>query len=302
MAKIVLAGGSGFLGQILSAHFLSKNNEVIILTRHIKKFPFNVKQILWDGKNLGPWVNQLENSTVLINLTGKSVNCRYNQKNKKEILLSRLQSTQVLGDAIRLLQQPPPLWINAASATIYRHAEDRPQDEYTGELGIGFSVNVCQQWEQLFFTQNTPNTRKIGLRLAIVLGKNGGVMPYFKNLARLGLGGKQGNGQQYFSWVHEQDIISIVDFFINQTSLEGVFNVAAPQPITNSAFMRAVRQAFAAPFGLNTPAWLLKIGAWFIGTETELILKSRWVLPRRLTEAGYQFKIKTIEAALAASR
>jgi uncharacterized protein (TIGR01777 family) len=257
-------------------------------------------QVAWDAQNLGNWVAHLEKSNILINLTGKSVNCRYTARNKKEIFSSRLQATRVLGQALQVLAHPPQVWINAASATIYRHAEDKPQDEYTGELGTGFSVDVCRQWEDTFFAQETPKTRKIGLRLAIVLDKNGGVIPYFRNLARLGLGGKQGNGQQYFSWVHGQDVTGIIDFLVSRPEMEGIFNVSAPNPIPNYAFMHAVRKAANVRFGMDTPPWLLQIGAVFIGTETELILKSRWVIPKRLTNAGYQFNIPTVHAALSA--
>jgi len=300
MAKIILAGGSGFLGQILSRHYRDKGDKVVVLTRHPHTSTNGVLQVDWDAKNLGNWISHLDNSDILINLTGKSVNCRYNAQNKKEIFASRLDATRVLGKALQLVPHPPQTWINAASATIYRHAEDCPQDEFTGEFGTGFSVEVCRQWEETFFSQETPGTRKIALRLAIVLGKNGGVMPYFHNLAKFGLGGKQGNGQQYFSWVHEQDVTGIIDFLVSHPELEGVFNVSAPNPVPNYAFMQAVRKVVKAPFGLDTPKWLLQMGSVFIGTETELILKSRWVLPRRLTEAGYRFAVPNINVALAA--
>lgn len=300
MAKVILAGGSGFIGQILSKHFRAKGDEVIILTRHPHPTNNGVLQVAWDAQNLGNWISYLEKSDILINLTGKSVNCRYTAQNKKEIFASRLNATRVLGQALQLLAQPPKIWINAASATIYRHAEDGPQDEFTGELGTGFSVEVCQQWEETFFSQETPGIRKIGLRLAIVLGKNGGVIPYFRNLATFGLGGKQGNGQQYFSWVHEQDLTGIIDFLIDDPELEGIFNVSAPNPVPNYAFMRALRQVTKVNYGLHTPEWLLALGARFIGTETELILKSRWVVPTRLLHAGYSFTVPNIREALSA--
>ena len=301
MAKVILAGGSGFIGQILSKHFAKKGDEVVVLSRSPKAAAPNAKHIYWDAKTVGEWVESLNGSDILINLTGKSVNCRYNEANKKEIFASRLQSTQILDHALKTVAQPPKVWINAASATIYRHAEDRPQDEFTGEIGTGFSVEVCQQWEQVFFEQETPGVRKIGLRLAIVLGKNGGVMPYFKNLAKFFLGGKQGNGRQYFSWVHEADVTGIIDFLIANPALEGIFNVSAPYPVTNKAFMAQLRKAMKAPFGVPTPAWLLSIGAVLIGTETELILKSRWVIPQRLLNVGYKFVTPTIEEAISRS-
>jgi len=298
MAKIILAGGSGFIGQILAGHFTGKGDEVIVLTRNSNSTTGNVKYVHWDGQTMGAWVNELEGSDVLINLTGKSVNCRYNEKNKKEIFSSRLNAANVLGKALNALSSLPPLWINAASATIYRHAEDRPQDEYTGELGTGFSVDVCKQWEATFFEQDVPGVRKIGLRIAIVLGKNGGAMPYFFNLAKFGMGGRQGNGRQYFSWVHENDFTAIIDFFIAHKELEGIFNVSSPNPIKNSEFMATVRKSVKVPFGLPATKWMLEIGVWALRTETELILKSRWVIPTKLIQAGYKFKVENIERAV----
>ena len=298
MAKIILAGGSGFIGQILAGHFTGKGDEVIVLTRNNNSKTGNVKYVHWDGQTPGAWINELEGSDVLINLTGKSVNCRYNEKNKKEIFSSRLNATNVLGKALNSLKYPPPLWINAASATIYRHAEDRPQDEYTGEIGTGFSVDVCKQWEDTFFEQDVPGVRKVGLRIAIVLGKNGGVMPYFFNLAKFGMGGRQGNGRQYFSWIHENDITAIIDVFMMNKELAGVFNVSSPNPIQNNEFMAIIRKVVKMPLGLPATKWMLKIGVWVLRTETELILKSRWVIPTKLIQAGYQFKVENIERAV----
>ncbi|AKQ46797.1 NAD-dependent epimerase [Rufibacter radiotolerans] len=298
MARIILAGGSGFTGQLLTRHFLARGDEVVILTRTPDKGPTAAQHVYWDATTLGPWAQHLENADVLLNLTGKSVNCRYHEKNKRAILSSRVNATQVLGQALRLLKHPPKVWLNAASATIYRHAQDRPQDERTGEVGKGFSVEVCQAWESTFFGQETPGTRKVALRMAIVLDKDGGVMPYFLNLARFGLGGRQGNGLQCFSWIHAQDLVESIDFLIAHQELEGVFNLASPRPVPNHHFMCAVRQALKAPFGLPATKWMLEIGALVLGTETELLLKSRWVVPTRLLEAGYRFKVNTIEEAV----
>ena len=203
-----------------------------------------------------------------------------------------------MGEALEMLQSPPKVWINAASATIYRHAEDHPQDEYTGELGNGFSVDVCKQWEDAFFQHNILGVRKLGLRIAIALGNNGGVIPYYLNLAKFGIGGKQGNGKQYFSWIHEHDLTGIIDFLIADNRLKGVFNVSAPNPIQNSELMRVVRNVVHMPFGLPATTWMLKIGAIVLGTETELLLKSRWVIPTRLQEAGYKFKVPYIGEAI----
>lgn len=301
MAKIILAGGSGFLGQVLTKYFCALGDDVIVLTR-TPTAETQAKQVRWDAQTIGPWAQELEGADVLVNLTGKSVNCRYNQKNKAAIISSRVLATQVLGQAMQSLQKPPKVWFNAASATIYRHALDCPQDELTGEEGQGFSVEVCQQWEKTFFAQNTPGTRKLALRIAIVLDRDGGVMPYFLNLAKFGLGGTQGNGLQCFSWLHAQDFTNAIDFLVQHQELEGVFNLSSPRPVPNHHFMRAVRNALKVPFGLNATEWMLKIGAFVLGTETELLLKSRWVMPTRLLQAGYQFKVNTIEEAVQLSK
>ncbi|MBA9078239.1 TIGR01777 family oxidoreductase [Rufibacter quisquiliarum] len=299
MAKIIIAGGSGFIGQLLSQHFTGKGDEVILLTRKPSARQTPARHVQWDATHLGPWVQHLEKADVLINLTGKSVNCRYTQKNRRAIISSRVNATQVLGEAVRQLQSPPPLWVNAASATIYRHALDGPQDELTGEVGTGFSVEVCTKWENAFYSQHTPGTRKIGLRLAIVLAQGGGVMPYYLNLARFGLGGRQGNGLQCFSWIHAQDLINSLEFLIQHEELEGDFNLAAPRPVPNHLFMQTVRNALGRGFGLRARKWMLEVGAWLLRTETELLLKSRWVAPARLLQAGYRFQVNTIEEAVA---
>lgn len=298
MAKVVLAGGSGFIGKILAAHFTGKGDDVIVLTRGANKTVKAVQFVQWDGKTTGPWVAQLEGSDVLINLTGKSVNCRYNEKNKAEILNSRLNATRVLGEALGMLSAPPAVWINTASATIYRHAEDRPQDEYDGEIGEGFSVDVCKAWEATFFERNIPGIRQIGLRVAIVLGKDGGVMPYYLNLVKFGLGGKHGNGRQYFSWIHEIDLTAIIDLLISRSDLEGIFNVSSPNPIPNFELMRVIRQVLHMPFGLPANKWMLTIGSYILRTEMELVMKSRRVIPTRLLRAGYVFKVKAIREAV----
>lgn len=289
MKKIILAGGTGFIGKYLTKRFHENGDEVVIISRNKNHINWNNKEAL---------ITALEYADVLINLAGKSVDCRYNEKNKREILLSRTGTTKALGEAIAKCNHPPALWINAGTATIYRHAEDRPMTEINGEIGKGFSVEVAKAWEKSFFDFHLNNTRQILLRIAIVLGSNEGVLKPFTNLVRFGLGGKQGNGNQMFSWIHIQDLFNIILFIIKHEELSGIFNCAAPNPVNNKTFMQALRKAMHVKIGLPSPKWLLELGAVIIRTETELILKSRWVLPGRLLNEGFQFKYPTIESAL----
>ncbi|MDP9081215.1 MAG: TIGR01777 family oxidoreductase [Bacteroidota bacterium] len=296
--KIVLAGGNGYLGKVLTDYYKDKAEEVVIISRHEKETEHNIRTVTWDGKTRGKWTAELVNADMLVNLCGKNVNCRYTEKNKEEIYASRLQPTELLGEVIHDLFEPPKLWINITSATIYRHAEDRPQDEETGEIGTGFSVDVCKRWEAVFNKFETPKTRKVALRMGIVLGRSDSVFPRLLNLVKLGMGGMQGDGEQYVSWVHEHDVARTTEWLIDHPELEGVFNCTAPVPVKNSILMRTIRKVYGMPFGLPAPAWLLEIGAVVIRTETELIFKSRWVLPKRLLDSGFVFEYGEIEGAV----
>lgn len=289
LKKIVLAGGTGFIGQYLERMYTNQGYIVHIISRQPGQVPWNDERAM---------VNALEGAEMVINLAGKSVNCRYNEKNKREIYESRTKTTEALGNAIRKCKNPPQLWINSSTATIYRHAEDRPMTESTGELGSGFSVDVGKAWEDAFFQFKLPKTRQIALRLAIVLGADGGVMEPYVNLVRFGLGGKQGEGKQMFSWIHIEDVYRIIEFLKQRKDLNGIFNAAAPNPVTNKELMEHMRKGMNRRSGLPAPEWMLGLGAVFIGTETELILKSRWVLPERLTKAGYQFRYDRLDRAL----
>lgn len=306
--KIIIAGGSGFIGTEL-ANWFGEKNEVIILSRQSKQQNNSYKEtadlkhgtirtVYWDGKTIGAWAQELDGADLLINLAGKSVNCRYNAANKKAIFDSRSFSTTILGEAVRSCAHPPRLWINAASATIYRHAEDRPQDEATGEFHNDFSVQVCKLWEKTFFDQQTPHTRKIALRIAITLGAGGVMIPYL-NLVKFGLGGRQGNGKQMFSWVHIADVCKTIEWCHEHQEMEGVYNCSSPEPVTNKEFMQQLRRAAHHRIGLPAPAWMLKMGAAVIGTEPELILKSRWVLPTRLLGTNFQFQYPSLKSAFA---
>lgn len=294
--KIIITAANGFMGEALVDYF-SKAHEVVVIIRKPIKYK-NAKTCSWDGKNLGDWAKELEGSNVLINLAGKSVNCRYNEVNKAAIYASRLESTSVLGNAIKACENPPKLWINAASATIYRHSLNDPMTENKGEIGSGFSVDVCQKWEKSFFDFKFTNTRQVALRTAIVLGKNGGVMIPFKRLTQLGFGGKMGDGNQQFSWIHIEDVCRSIEFIIKNESLSGAINISSPNPIRNSVFMQALRQRYNRFAIIPSPEYLLELGAKVIKTETELILKSRFVIPEILEQAGFQWKFPKIEQAL----
>lgn len=288
--KIVIPGGSGFIGQAMAKHFVQQGDEVVILTRSQNRRQDGVQYIQWDGKSLGAWTEAFEGADAIINMAGRTVNCRYNAKNKQQIYDSRLFSTEVIGVAIAQCQHPPTLWINAGSATIYRHALDRPMDEETGELGNGFSVDVCQKWEATFQRMETPQTRKLMLRIAMVLGKDGGVMPPFMNLVKRGLGGTQGKGNQYISWIHEHDFVQAIEWLMAHEKVTGILNIASPHPEPNQKFMKTLRKVMKHPMGLPATRWMLEIGAWFIGTETELIVKSRRVVPGHLQALGFKFQ------------
>jgi uncharacterized protein (TIGR01777 family) len=286
--KIVLAGGTGFLGSYLQKRFIDSGYDVIIISRS--------HGIYWnDDDGLKTAIN---GSLAVINLAGKSVNCRYTEKNKKEILQSRLRTTQKLGEVISTCENPPEIWFNSSTATIYRDENERPNNEYDGIAGNGFSEDVALQWEGVFNHFNLPNTRRVAMRISIVLGKDGGVIPVYKNLVRFGLGGKQGSGKQMFSWIHVEDVYRVISHIIQRKNFVGPVNMAAPHPITNEVLMRCLRKHAGMPIGLPSFEWMLRIGAMLIGTETELILKSRWVISKRLEEENFDFQFATIEEAL----
>ncbi|MFB1099733.1 TIGR01777 family oxidoreductase [Terribacillus sp. JSM ZJ617] len=285
MRKVVIAGGTGFIGEFFQKRFQELGYEVSIISRQ-------KQHIHWDDKL--SIQETLEDAELLINLAGKSVNCRYNGTNKQEIMNSRITTTKILGEAVQSCSNPPELWINSSTATIYRHAEDRPMTEADGEIGSGFSVDVATKWEDAFFSFRLSETRQVALRIAIVLGKDGGVMTPYRNLVRFGLGGIQGSGKQMFSWIHIEDLFQIILFLREKKHLSGVFNCSAPQPVTNRELMHTLRKELNTPFGLPAPKWMLEIGSVFIRTEPELVLKSRWVIPDRLEREGYNFRFKTL--------
>jgi uncharacterized protein (TIGR01777 family) len=300
--RILIPGGRGHIGQLLARHFVAQGHIVAILTRRPVHTTLSVHstQISWDGRTLGPWAAALEDVDVLINLAGRSVDCRYNAKNRDQILRSRVDSTTVLGSAIQATRHRPRVWLNASTATIYGHTFDYAMDEHSGEFGGNeadapsswrFSVDVARQWEQAFFSSCNPGTRKIALRAAMVMSPEpGGAFFPILRLVRLGLGGAWGSGRQYMSWIHAADFIRAVEFLIDHQEMSGPVNLSAPHPLPNSQFLAVLRNAWSIRIGLPTPAWMLAIGAFFLRTETELLLKSRRVVPAMLLNHGFTFR------------
>jgi len=305
--RVVLAGGSGQVGTLLARHFSSRGDDVVVLTRTVAPAPWRV--VPWDGATLGAWISELDRADLLINLAGRSVNCRYNDANRRAIMDSRVLSTKILGAALAQVSTPPSIWMNASTATIYRHALDRPMDEMTGEVGGGdsesgapsswrFSIEVAKKWEAAFFAAPAPGVRKLALRSAMTMSPDpGGIFAELLRLVRFGLGGTCGSGQQFVSWIHETDFVNAVEFLIAHHEFDGPVNLAAPNPLPNAEFMRALRQAWGAPVGLPATAWMLELGAIALRTETELILKSRRVVPGRLLAGGFEFQFPEWPAA-----
>lgn len=296
--KIVIAGGSGFIGKALSSFYKNKGYLVVVLTRGKAQLIDAIRYENWDGKTIGNWVNLLEGSEILINLTGKSVDCRYTEANKKLILSSRINATNVLAKAIDQLEKPPRIWFNASTATIYDYSLTKAMTEEDGDIGSDFSMSVAKAWEEAFFISPTPKTRKIALRTSLVLGKGEGVLPVLTRLSKFGLGGYHGNGEQKFAWIHIDDIIRIIEFLATKSVIEGPVNCTSPSEINNNQFMKALRKSLGVWFGIPTPKVLLEIGSFLMRTESELILKSRFVNPKRLLNSGFQFKFTNIDKAL----
>jgi uncharacterized protein (TIGR01777 family) len=295
--RIVIPGGGGQVGRILARHFHTQGHAVTVLSRNPQPAPWQT--VAWTGRTAGLWTASLERSDVCINLAGRSVNCRYTEANRRSIYESRIHSTRLLNQVIASLEHPPCVWLNASTATIYRHSLDRPMDEATGEPGGNepgapdtwkFSIKVAKSWEEAFFSTELPSTRKIALRSAMTFSPDhGGVFDVFLRLVRCGLGGAIGSGQQFVSWIHEADFVRAIDFLIDRDDFAGVVNLASPNPLPNHDFMRALRDAWGTRFGLPVANWMLEIGAILLRTESELVLKSRRVVPGRLLDSGFQF-------------
>ncbi len=301
--RIVIPGGSGHTGRLLATWFQQSGHLVTVLTRSPFAAPYQT--VYWDGVTPGAWVEALEDADVCINLSGQSVNTRSTPANRRILYQSRIHTTHLLGHVIGGLASPPRLWMNASTATIYRHSLDRDMDEHTGEIGgsemisrrrrapetWNFSIRLARDWEASLFSSFTPRTRKVALRTAIVMNPvPGGAFALLLRLVRFSLGGAQGSGRQFVSWIHAIDFARAVEFLVQHDDLDGVVNLAAPCPVPNREFMEALREAYGMPNGLPAPTPLIELAALVLRTESELVLKSRRVVPARLLEAGFNFQ------------
>lgn len=302
MNRIVLAGGSGFLGQALAAHFRSRGDEVVVLTRAPRPRADGVREVAWDARTLGDWARELDGAAAVINLAGRSIQCRHTPENRRAILASRLDATRAVGEAVARAAPPPPVWLNASAAAVYKHS-DAPMDENgecgpTPGLGDAFFIEVVRAWESALEQARTPGTRKVALRITLVLGAQGGAYPVFRRLVRLGLGGRAGSGRQWVSWIHVADFVRAVEWLIQRADLSGPVNITAPHPVTNAQMMRLFRETCGAPFGLPASEWMVRLGARLLGVEPELILKSRRILPGKLLASGFRFDYPELRGAL----
>jgi uncharacterized protein len=308
--KIVIPGGSGQVGTILARDFRSAGHEVVVLSRSPGHRPW--RTVAWDARTLGEWAGEIDGADSVINLAGRTVNCRYNASNRRAMMDSRIESTRVVGEAIARASRPPKVWLQASTATIYAHRFDAPNDEATGIIGRDepgapdtwrFSIEVAKAWEQACLEADTPRTRRVLLRSAMTMSPDrGGIFDTLLGLVRRGLGGTAADGRQYISWMHDADFVAAVRFLIDRADLAGPVNLAAPNPLPNKEFMRALRRAWGrggARIGLPASRWMLEIGARLMQTETELVLKSRRVVPGRLLAAGFAFRFPEWPAAAA---
>jgi uncharacterized protein (TIGR01777 family) len=296
--KVVIPGGFGQVGTLLARAFVRDGHEVVALSRTPATAPWRV--VAWDARTLGNWAAELEGADVVINLAGCSVNCRYTTANRRAIIDSRVESTRVVGEAIASAKRPPRVWLQASTATLYAHRYDAPNDEATGIIGGGepgapetwrFSIDVVRRWEKALDEAITPQTRKVKLRSAMTMSPDaGGVFDTLLGLVRRGLGGQSGDGRQFMSWIHETDFVAAIYWLIEHADIDGPVILAAPKPLPNAEFMRALREAWGISFGLPATRWMLEIGTFFMRSETELILKSRRVIPGRLLQHGFNFK------------
>ncbi len=303
--KAVLTGGTGQLGRMLERHWRAAGHDVVVIGRRTSP--------AWDGRSLGPWADALDGADLVVNLAGRTVNCRYTAENLRQMMSSRVDSTRVVGEAVAQAKAPPRLWLQMSTATIYAHRFDADNDEEHGEIGGSDaerargapqkwtrSVAVAKAWEQALSDAPTPSTRKVALRATMVMSPDaGGIFDVMSRLTRFGLGGAAAGGAQYVSWIHDVDVVRAVDFLVAHEELSGPVNLASPTPLPQRDFNLALRAAWNVPIGLPASRWMLSLGAFFMRSETELLLKSRRVVPGRLVDAGFSFHFPTWPEAAA---
>ena len=300
MKKLIIAGGSGFIGKALTKFFTEKNCEVVILSRVENQSTYsNIRFVKWNGKTVEPlWQQEIEGAEAVINLCGKSINCRFTEANKKELQSSRIDSTNAIGTAISLCKNPPKVWFNSSSIAIYKYSETILHDEFSKQFNHDFLATLTEQWEKSVEQFSLSNTRKILMRTSLVMAKNDGVFLRLKRLTQFGLGGKQGPGTQMISWINITDFCRIVEHLLENKNANGIYNFCAPQPIANKNLMKIIQQKMRIPIALPAFEWMIKLGAILIGTEPDLILESSNVISKHLSDEGFKFGYEKIEEAI----
>jgi uncharacterized protein (TIGR01777 family) len=295
--RIIIAGGSGFIGTALGREFLARDREVIILTRNPRERDNGVREILWDAEHPGEWVQWFEGAEAVINLTGKTINCRHTPQNLREIIGSRVNSVNAIGAAISEVQTPPHVWVQVSATGFYGDTKDTVCDE-SASSGRDVLARVCHDWEAAFNVTVTPKTRRVILRVGFVLGRESGALPILSRLAKWFLGGAAGNGRQFISWIHLNDLVRMFVAAVEDHRLAGTFNAVAPEPVTNASFMGALRHALHRPWSPPAPELAVKIGAWLMGSEPSLALVSQRCVPTRFLKAGFAFQFPELAPAL----
>lgn len=298
MKRIILAGGSGFVGHAIAPALLANDCHVIVLGRGAPHREEDINYLQWDGRTLGSWASALDGAEAVVNLTGKNINCRHTPENRHEIIRSRVDSVHVLGEAIARCAVSPKVFVQSSGVGYYGDTGDRIADE-SAPPGNDFPAEVCRQWEGAFDALELPATRKVVLRLGVVLGRDGGALPMLEKLTRLFLGGAVGNGRQFVSWIHVDDLVRMVAAAIDRAGLTGIFNATSPQPVSNAELMRGLRHALHRPWSPPVPAPFARVGAWLMGTDGDLALTSCRCVPRRFLEHDFDFRFPTLPAALA---
>jgi uncharacterized protein (TIGR01777 family) len=295
--RIVIAGGSGFIGRALAKAFLARNFSVAILTRQPRQLINGIQEIAWDGQRLGDWVQVLDGAATVINLTGKNINCPHTPENLRAITASRVNSVKVIAAGIAQMKHPPTVWAQASATGFYGDTGDQLCTE-ASPGGVGALADICAAWENAFHAAATPTTRKVALRIGFVLGRDGGALPVLNRLTKLFLGGAVGNGRQYISWIHLADLAQMLITAVENKALSGTYNGVAPKPVTNAAFMRELRRACHRPWSPPVPAFAVRLGSRLLQSEASLALISCRAVPQRFIEAGFQFQFPDLNAAL----